>query len=77
MPDKEPTLEITLSEAKKFRRFLVCAANEAIERFKLEKKFYTTDFIELGKFLAEIEEMDKKTLKPFLDKHEEKDDLPF
>lgn len=77
MPKKEPTLEITLSEAREFKRFLVCAANGAIERFKLEKKFYTKDFIDLGKFLAEIEELDKKTLKPFLDKHEEKDDLPF
>lgn len=77
MPDKEPTLEITLSEAKKFRRFLVCTANEAIARFRLEKKFYTTDFIELGKFLAEIEELDKRILKPFLDKHEERDELPF
>lgn len=77
MPDKEPTLEITLSDARKMRRFLVCTANEAIGRFILEKRFYTKDFIELGKFLAEIEELDKKTLKPFLDKHEEEDDLPF
>lgn len=77
MPEKEPTLEITLTDARKFHRFLVCAANEAIERFKLEKKFYTMDFIMLGKFLAEIHELDDKTLKPFLDKYEEKDELPF
>lgn len=77
MPEKEPTLEITLYVARQFRRFLICAANEAIARFRLEKKFYTTDFIELGKFLAEIEELDKRILKPFLDKHEEKDDFPF
>lgn len=74
---KEPTLEITLSDARQFKRFLSVAVNEAIENFLSAKEFCSPNFIALGKFLEEIEQFDARVLSTFLAKYPETDDLPF
>ena len=77
MPDKEPTLEITLSEAKNSDVSSYARQTRPSRDSSWKRNSTPRTFIDLGKVPGRNRRTGQENTETVPDKYEEKDELPF